>query len=420
MSSSSSYKCMYLIPRDQYEQMHNANRVNTVDSGIGGDINDSNVQNIDVSEGGTLVINDTPGDLGTASHPTIQPQRSHYSDHKKSVEVRSTGAYPFPIAVGNSSPPQPPTIINVPSQPQQPQQSKKTTLSSSPPSSRPTSTKSAQTTSSTSSQTQTQPNSGNSATQQQNNSQKAKVNVKKPSLIPPSVAKKSSDILRGMVEDRVAELSGRRKKRRKVLSDGDLDRAVVHDIRDASRQTEAAPSRLPPLGTRRTARYRAQVAKIRPYVDATQPAEQSVAVRPTPAAGRVSGLKPELVPLPISDSDDSDLDLGPAELGAVASARTRPRKILYARRAPAVVKRTKPLPDSKIDPFHYEPRQKILNSRRAAVRKVGTFARTKRVHQKTEDEKRWESLNFPRKRHIVPVEPLSSGDEDLNTDQEDS
>ena len=145
-----------------------------------------------------------------------------------------------------------------------------------------------------------------------------------------------------------------------------------------------------------------------------------MAARATPDAKRLSQLKPELVPLPISDSDDSDLDLGPAELGAAASARTRPRKILYARRAPAVVKRTKPLPDSKIDPFHYEPRQKILNSRRAAVRKVGTFARMKRVHQKTEDEKRWESLNFPRKRHIVPVAPLSSGDEDLNTDQEDS
>ncbi len=424
MSLASGYKCMFLVPRDQYEHLKNstlseaAAGVNTVDSGIGGDINDSNVQNIDVSEGGTLVIND--GDR-TPHISDVLAQR-HPRKNKTAAELRPAGGHSIPIVVGATSP----QTTTAQFHSQQPSSQSSPSTSAPPPQPSPAPSATSQN-STTSSQTQTAPNSPTSSKLGPKTAKKVSA-AKKSVVVTPPISKKSSNILRNLVEDRVAELAGRKKevKRRKTVSDSDLDRAVVHDIRDASRQVEAQPHpRNPPLSARRNARYRAQVAKIRPYLDTVHEEPVQAAAKPVPLGlptRHVPVTRPHEMPLPPSDSEDSDLDdLGNQEYRHDSAARTRPRSVIYTNRVPKAVRRKDPMPGGTLDPFHYEPRYKIVNDRWAAVRKVGAVARKKRPVSKTEDQKRWERLNMPDKRVIRarPYDALSSGDEVLASDQED-
>ena len=402
LSSSSSYKCMLLVPRDQYEQMKAAKPtepaagLNSVESGIGGDVNDSNVQNIDVSEGATLVINDRDSRCDGGHHHTHsqEPDRQYQHRHGEKLELAKDGGYPQPVLVAGA-PHSSTTTTSYHFQPPPSNPPAQVTSSGAP---------------STSATATTVPST--TTTQQTGVKGTKRVRVKAASTSAasaPQMSQKSTHLLNTLVQKRVAELAGRRppaKKRRKTLSDGDLNRAVVHDLRDASRQVEAAAPSRPTLTTRRLNRYRAQVAKIRPYVD-------------PPARGQVAVVQPHRVPLPpSSDEDEGDPPRRMAVVGA--ARRTVPRRLLYTTRSPQAVKRTEPTPGGRIDPFHYEPREKVANLRRAPVRRVGAFARHKRPVSKTADQRRWERLNFPEKRVIRPEElPLSSGDEDLASDPGD-
>ncbi len=119
--SSDLYKCMYVISKDEYDSMKNSAKGNTADSGIGGNVTDSHVHNIDVSSGGTLVINDGakhhPHAISNARIPTqscktsnrnnIQPSTKKKSGERASVETPSRViSFPsnnVPMLMGSSS-----------------------------------------------------------------------------------------------------------------------------------------------------------------------------------------------------------------------------------------------------------------------------------------------------------------------------
>ena len=451
MSTMADYKCMLLVPKDQYDQLKAAPAIgpaagsNSVDSGIGGDVNDSNVQNIDVSEGGTIVINDRDK-CGNHEHA-----RDHTSGR---VKVATSGGYPTPISVGSSS--YSPNQQFQSSSPPPPRSSKSPTRSSkspprsttppprsSPPPTRPSPPSSSAPRSAPPKSKRPVPQSQKQAAaatppapeevQQRREAKKRKGVVrtrkKKPSPTQPQISEKASERLKTLVEKRVSVLGGQKpaKRRRKAASEGDLNRSVVHDLREASKRVEAAPPAGPSLAERRVGRYRAQIAKIRPYVDKIQEGEEMVQAAEAPPAKKASPrrtksrIQPHRVPLPPSSSDEENFDPPANPLGRriakVGAARSRPRRVMYTSRRPQAVKRSEPVPDIKVDPFHYEPREKITNLRTAAVRHVGAFARKKRPVSKTEDQKRWERLSFPTKRTIRPEElPLPSDDEELGSD----
>lgn len=104
------YKCMYVIPKEQYESLQEkANSKdkgagNQTDSGIGGNVSDSHVHNIDVSNGGTLVITDKASTQPDKNHNVAErrddgvgrksrgkKRGSQYNSAKDHVEYRSIG-----------------------------------------------------------------------------------------------------------------------------------------------------------------------------------------------------------------------------------------------------------------------------------------------------------------------------------------
>ena len=237
--SANDFKCMLLIPQDQYEGLKNADTAgggNTAESGIGGDVRDSNVNNIDVSQGGTLVINDgdtTPGSRHCPSEDGIWRKDSSLAKdricHSSKVLIpHSTTHTSVPIVVGSPPPPQTqgaqlPADSPLASPQPQPQDTRRKTKKSI--------------------------GKRGSATAPSSS---------------PTLPRKSSELLKNLVKKRVASLTGKPlhppKRRKKAMSEGDLNRAVVHDLRLASKAQESPKALRPTLEERKLDRYRAQVA----------------------------------------------------------------------------------------------------------------------------------------------------------------
>lgn len=382
-NKTSDYKCMFLISPDQYSGLSSSSRSSTprtVDSGIGGDVNDSHVHNIDVSHGGTLVIND--GDQKELEKQNnLQNKRCSNGDERVSSHTHTvTHGDRYPVVVTAQ-----PAGCSHPHECDHSQCAQQ----GPPPPTPPTSP-----TKSSAGKSPTSPSRRKSSS-------------------------KSNNLLRDIVNKRVADLTGVEakpaKRRRKALSDGDLNRAVIHDIKTASKNGTKQPNS-PTLAQRRVARYRAQIAKIRPYKDPDPP---------TPTASAVKQLRPQEVPLPPSDDSDDDW-ASPPVAEPTSSARTRPivrrrqpagpsspsstartRPILLARRPPHKFKLKKrdqsKLQSGYLDHFSYEPQNKRANHKNAPVRRVGAIARKKRGPVLSEEDKRLEKMSFPSKRTIYPL-----------------
>lgn len=365
MSSSADFKCMLLVSQDQYEGFKSGPSSRTVDSGIGGDVTDSHVHNIDVSQGGTLVIND--GDLPAGGDKSCCPgQTGHlHADRYPTILGRPSD---YIYRMQEATPPPPHTQQQQPQLTHQQQQQQQQTTPAATPLATPKSAAS-----------------------------------KKKS---PALNKNSAQLLNSIINKRVSDLTGLptppAKRKRVTKSDGDLQRGVIHDLREVAK---AEQPRNPTIAQRRVNRYRAQIAKVTPYrVQQQEP-------------------KPHEVPLPPSSSEDEDgsdaEDWGPQPRGSGA-ARTRPA--FLARRVPAVIrnaakaeKRNRSrMTSGPLDPFHYEPRSKIPNTQSKPVRAVGKIAGKKRPISKNDHDKRWEKASFPTKRTIYP-NVLPSDDESINS-----
>ena len=369
--SANDYKCMVLVSRDQYEGLKSANSDgggNSVDSGIGGDVKDSNVNNIDVSQGGTLVINDKGQAENSQSECAKRTSTDRHTYNKVTEHTPSCAHTTVPIVLG----PHTQQTQGAQLQPESPyQQQRQEGVRVRIPTA-------------TANSARKRSQTGNAT----------------------SLGKKSSELLQDLVSKRVASLTGKPpvlpKRRRLAVSDGDLNRAVVHDLRDVSKEQQTPKPTRPNLQDRQRARYKAQTATIVPYQhpkntenkEITQESKIDPSRVPLPSSPPPSlpirHHQPHSVPLPEDDAfsdDDDDGDVYDARIEGT-SARTRP--ILVARRPPAAirnVKRTKSqMLSGPIDWTHYEPRNKIQNSKNAPVRAVGRIARQKRGKAMTEDE----------------------------------
>lgn len=384
--SNADFKCMLLLSKDQYEGLkyssHDPNDAdvskngNTVESGVGGDINDSKVHNIDVSNGGTLVIND-------ADRPNSCTKGANSSPSKESTRTSPPNVNPVSSV---------PIVIQGPA------------------------TSAGNTSGETFQSTVSKASSLPAKVKQRGSSSTSSVRIEDPvnaSLSKPSSKQMLSDI----VNKRVADLTGTHlppKRRKHTMSDGDLNRAVIHDLRVATKKQYSTPHR-PTLKERQLERYRGQIAKITPYKNPT-PSSIAAPTKPSTPSARSSvseEVQPHNVPLPPSSDDDSDVD----EQYPNSSARVRP--YLVTRRPPAafsrrgkVTKRDRSkMSRGPLDPFYYEPRAKIQNTKDAAVRATGSIAGRKRGAAKTEDEKLWEQKSFPNKRMLYTRQISSDGDD---------
>ncbi len=433
---SDLYKCMYVISKDEYENMKD-NIKNNVDSGIGGNVTDSHVHNIDVSGGGTLVIND--------SHP---PHNSHTKnnhnchsayvdkDHHASTKRKQNGCK------GNSVPPA--RAIGVPSN---------NIPMLIPPSIHPSSTRSYASPSNNLQNANILPNSyvapatpmsidyssikGNSKNTFDNSKlpspfpppvlSSTKLPAKKvrkdtfnnpniPSPMPPPVLsstrkgssssisrkistssantqtraakhptrvlnpmvmQKSRNLLKQMMKNRLSELTGQPVEKQKKSSSVTASE-IIHDLRKLHNNRQPVTGYN--LDRRRTDRYRLQKVPFSVYRDESS----------------------SFVPLPYDPEFDNSKPTRQLVKRSGCDGKPVPRKVTKRKNQNTTAQNV------ELDPFQYEPRKKIANVNYAPVRHVGNIARVKRKRE--DDNEDYILDSCPYKRQIRDCE---SSDEDL-------
>ncbi len=406
---SSDYKCMYVISKDEYDSMKNNAKGNITDSAIGGNVTDSHVHNIDVSGGGTLVINDGakhhPHITSDARSPTqsckISNRNNQQSSTKKKKKCGETVSdelpsklitFPsnnVPMLMGASSDSKtyaspstnlqnakilpnsyvPPLNLHTHSVSSMDQNEKNTFDNSQLPNPMPppvlSSTKIP--TSKRSARKDTFENSKllspmpapvisssrkpSSSSMSKFNTPHSKVRIAKTPMraLNPIVMQKSRSLLKDLMKKRLMELTGyppsKIRKRASVSAS-----EIIHDIRklrDADNQYVPGYN----LERRRVDRYRLQKSPILPYRDDSS----------------------QFVPLP----HDSEFDTQPIP----KPPRRRPVRKLIKR-----PEHNTSAQDVLLDPFHYEPRKKISNTKQARVRAVGAIAGVKRQRDEDDDD----------------------------------
>lgn len=423
---------MYVISKDDYDSMKNGAKGSTVDSGIGGDVTDSHVHNIDVSSGGTLVINDRvahPSVSGT-SPPIHSCKRANSgvrssSTKKKRDKVETNEAPPrvigvpsnnVPMLMSSSSDsksyaspstnlqnakilpnsyvpplsptqaslsqikngkntfdnsklpnPMPPPILSSTKLPTSKRNGRKNTFENSQlPSPMPNPVMSSSRKSSSSSRSVFKPYKlktvkirSRSPTPYSRDKK-----IKTPTrTLNPIVMQKSRNLLKDMMKKRLMELTGYPpSKIRKPASVSASE--IIHDIR----KLRNADNQFVPgynLERRQVDRYRLQKTPIVAYRDD-------------------SG---QFVPLP----HDSEFDTQPPP----KPPRRRPVRQLIKR-----PEHNTSTQDILLDPFHYEPRKKITNTRQARVRAVGAIAGVKRKRDEELEDNEFILESFPPKLQI--------------------
>ncbi len=420
--SSDQYKYMYVISKDEYDSMKNSSKGNNTDSGIGGDVTDSHVHNIDVSSGGTIVINDGAGHHPHAvSNPSLSrhpcksanrnteststkkngeshgrtsvetpsrvltfpsnnvPMRMSSSSDSKSYASPSTNLQnakilpnsyvppltpPYPESTMDENGgkntfdnsklpnPMPPPILQSTKIPSPKRSARKDTFENSKlPSPMPPPVLSSSRKSSSSSRAKFKvPRFKSTKIRNRTPTPHPIARIPKPSRsLNPIVMQKSRSLLKDMMKKRLMELTGQPpSKIRKPASVSASE--IIHDIRKLrNMDKQFVPGYS--LQRRQVDRYRLQKAPIAPYRDDSS----------------------QFVPLP----SDSEFDTQPPP----KPPRRRPVRKLVKR-----PEHNTSTQDVLLDPFHYEPRKKIVNTRQARVRAVGAIAGVKRGRDDDDDD----------------------------------
>ncbi len=417
---SDLYKCMYVISKDEYDTMKKNGKGNNIDSGIGGDVTDSHVHNIDVSSGGTLVINDggknIPQPISKARMSPHSCKISNRNNQNSSAKKKKCNDESFdnaparvisvpsnnvPMLMGSSSDsksyaspstnlqnakilpnsyvpplsilpsssggpseintfdnsklpnPMPPPILTSTKLPISNRSARKDTFENSKmPSPMPPPVFSSSRKSSSSSTSKFKPYKLKSIKIRNRTPTPHPImgNVKTSTRkLNPVVMQKSRSLLKDMMKKRLMELTGYHpSKIRKSASVSASE--IIHDIRKLSNgDNHFVPGYN--LQRRQVDRYRLQKTPISPYQDN-------------------SG---QFVPLP----PDSEFDTQPTP----KPPRRKPVRKLVKR-----PEHNTSTQDILLDPFHYEPRKKISNTRQARVRAVGAIAGVKRTRDEDDDD----------------------------------